>query len=583
MKKLVAIILIFIFLTGLVFAEESVRVDNSANELLLYKYGYYKQKVRLVFETSKVPEYSIYLSNDGKEITVDFVNTGPASSFKLTPFRYDYLVSGIEQKTVNFRRVQFVIKFKYKITQANIEDAVFKNPDRLVIDIFREYTVTNNLYLTKNIVLTQKLVIGQKDKLWINELLIDKNAPGVSFNVVLANDDTKSRGKLSEMVVKKGALAGINGGYFARGGGPLGLVIIDGKVVSDAVKTRPARTAFGITKDKKIIFDRIFSKNGRIFTKDGSGDWSDVVYALGAGPRLIKDGKIHITAMEEKLGKGGNDITSKNAGRSSLGVTKDDKLVFMTVSGYTSNEGQGIRLYSLANRLRELGVMQGMNLDGGGSTLMCVEDNVISAPPEAKSKFERKIADGFLVFDESPNLMPSAMRIEVLSPEVTADGESMIGVNAFVFDRQGNPVPPGTPVFFYTENGRISVSAKTVNDGMAHAYFKIGRKLGYWKVTARCGFVEAGADVLFKAGEPKYIFTDIERNDKDKYELQILVNDRYYNPVWGKEVNLVIGNDKKRLTTDKDGIVKLNIVKETPGKIKINIESEGLEPVEVSI
>ena len=576
MRRFLAIILFFIFLTTFVFADTS-----PINEIYFLKYGFYPEKARIVFDCKDAPDYNIYLSENQKEIIIDFFNSKISAEFKPEELKYDFMLSDIDYNVINFRQIQFKIKLKYKITQANIEKLVLKDPHRLSVDIFREYTLTNEFKVTKNIILTQKLIIGQKDKLLINELLIDKNSKDVSFKVKLANNDIKSKEKLSLLAQKEGALAAINGGYFAKEGGPLGLIIIDGKIMYENIKKRPPRTCFGMTADKKFIFDRVYAQDDKISTKDGT-NWDNVVYAIGAGPRLIKNGEIYVNAEDEELAKNGNNITKK-AGRSALAVTSEDKLLLMTVSGYTGNEGQGICLDPLAGRLQKLGALDAMNLDGGGSTAMYLQNDIISMPPEAKNNFERKIADGFLVFDASPNLTPYTIRLEVKPAEIIADGVSEIGVNAFVYTQDNNPVPDGTPVFFETEGGNISLSAKTIN-GAAFAYLKAGRNIGYSKIIARSGIIEKSINVLFKPDKPVFLFTNIIKNncENKKYRLEVLVTDKYYNPIENKNISFKIENGgNAAATTDKSGVAIIDI--DTKEKTKVVISSDGLQTIEIEI
>lgn len=594
MKKVLFIVLFFIFLSAFAFAD----ISPAINEVYSLKYGFYPEKVRIVFDCKDTPNYEIYLSGNQKEIVIDFFNSKISPEFKLEQLKYDFLLSDIDCNIINFLRIQFKIKLKYKITQANIEKLVLKEPHRFSVDISREYTLTNEFKVTKNISLTQKLIIGKKDKLLINELLIDKNSNDVSFKAVLANNNIKSREKLSSMAQREGAVAAINGGYFAKEGGPLGLIIIDGKIMYENIKKRPPRTCFGITQDKKFIFDRVYTQDNKISTKDGT-NWDNIVYAIGAGPRLIKNGEIYVNTEEEELAQNGNNITKK-AGRSALAVTSGDKLLLMTVSGYTGNEGQGICLNPLADRLQNLGAVDAVNLDGGGSTAMYLQNNIISAPPEGKNNFERKLADGFLVFDTSPNLMPHKIRLEIKPAEIIADGVSEIGVDAFVYKQDGNPVPDGTPVFFITCAGKISVEAKTAN-GIACAYLKVGRNTGFQKITAHSGIIDTGINVLFKADKPVFLFTNIIKNNNEnkKYRLEVLVTDKYYNPIENKELSFKIESKKgdgsiffderKNRTvpffTDKYGVARIDIDADSSSldKIKVTIKSGGLEDVTLEI
>lgn len=71
---------------------------------------------------------------------------------------------------------------------------------------------------------------------------------------VLANGKIPGLEDLSDLVRSRGALAGVNGGYFSYTGRPLGLLMIDGQMVSEPVKER---TALGITSDNRFLINRV--------------------------------------------------------------------------------------------------------------------------------------------------------------------------------------------------------------------------------------------------------------------------------------------------------------------------------------
>ena len=65
--------------------------------------------------------------------------------------------------------------------------------------------------------------------------------------------------------------------------------------------------------------------------------------------------------------------------RTAVGYTKDNHLIMLTADG---REGAsiGLTLMELANLMKELGCVNAMNLDGGGSTVMYVNGKVVNKP-----------------------------------------------------------------------------------------------------------------------------------------------------------------------------------------------------------
>lgn len=95
-----------------------------------------------------------------------------------------------------------------------------------------------------------------------------------------------------------------------------------------------------------------------IRTQETSGDtrWQKAVYALGAtGGKLITDGAL--------------DYTDESAApRTAVGITADGTVIFYTIDGRQSGYSYGARKSTVAKRLLELGCVEAINLDGGGST-----------------------------------------------------------------------------------------------------------------------------------------------------------------------------------------------------------------------
>lgn len=91
--------------------------------------------------------------------------------------------------------------------------------------------------------------------------------------------------------------------------------------------------------------------------------------AIGGGPVLLTHGEIVITNEEERLftGKAANDKHPRTA----MGYTADNKLIILVVEGRNPRAG-GATLLQEAQILKELGCVEALNLDGGGSSCLLV-------------------------------------------------------------------------------------------------------------------------------------------------------------------------------------------------------------------
>ncbi len=114
--------------------------------------------------------------------------------------------------------------------------------------------------------------------------------------------------------------------------------------------------------------------------------------AVGGGPVLLQNGKVSISNNEELrfAGKAINDLHPRTA----MGYTADNKLVVFVCEGRSENAA-GLSLIQLADVLKEIGCVEALNLDGGGSTCMLINGKETNTP---SSKGEqRQIPSVFLI------------------------------------------------------------------------------------------------------------------------------------------------------------------------------------------
>jgi len=118
---------------------------------------------------------------------------------------------------------------------------------------------------------------------------------------------------------------------------------------------------------------------------------------IGGVPQLIKNGKIEITWEQEKSSK---SFVETRHPRTAVAKLKDGKFLMVTVDG-RQKESVGMNLNELAALLLELGAVDAMNLDGGGSTTMFAGGKVVNKPSDKEG--ERKVSDAILVFPRKRN------------------------------------------------------------------------------------------------------------------------------------------------------------------------------------
>ncbi|MBA3770857.1 MAG: phosphodiester glycosidase family protein [Blastocatellia bacterium] len=113
-------------------------------------------------------------------------------------------------------------------------------------------------------------------------------------------------------------------------------------------------------------------------------------------PQLIKNGKIDITWEQEKASK---SFVETRHPRTAVAKLKNGKFLMLTADG-RSDASAGLDLYDLAKYMHELGAVDAMNLDGGGSTTMFLDGKVVNKPSDKVG--ERKIGDAIVVTLRKP-------------------------------------------------------------------------------------------------------------------------------------------------------------------------------------
>lgn len=92
--------------------------------------------------------------------------------------------------------------------------------------------------------------------------------------------------------------------------------------------------------------------------------------AVGGGPVLLQNGVVKVTNNEE-LKFAGKAIDDKHP-RTAMGYTRDHKLIILVIEGRHPGVAEGATLTQEAILLKEIGCVEALNLDGGGSSCMLV-------------------------------------------------------------------------------------------------------------------------------------------------------------------------------------------------------------------
>jgi phosphodiester glycosidase len=114
--------------------------------------------------------------------------------------------------------------------------------------------------------------------------------------------------------------------------------------------------------------------------------WQGVYDVVGGTPILIRDGEI-----AEQLCSGSSCIRHPRTG---IGYTDNGGVLLVVVDGRQPRWSRGASFREFAVIMQDLGAIQALNLDGGGSTTMVVEGEVVNRPSDGQ---QRSLSNAVLV------------------------------------------------------------------------------------------------------------------------------------------------------------------------------------------
>lgn len=183
--------------------------------------------------------------------------------------------------------------------------------------------------------------------------------------------------KTSEIAESAGAILAINGDYYGAQE--------DGYVLRNGVLYRN-------TADSGQV-DLVIYNDGSFAIINETDVTAEALLADGAqqilsfGPALIEDGTV-VVSEDDEVGK-----AKTSNPRTAIGVIDDLHYMFVVSDGRT-DESAGLSLLQLAEFIKEFGVTTAYNLDGGGSSTMYFNGEVINNPTtNGRNITERSVSD----------------------------------------------------------------------------------------------------------------------------------------------------------------------------------------------
>lgn len=183
---------------------------------------------------------------------------------------------------------------------------------------------------------------------------------------------------VSDMAVRYNALAAINGAGFENanagtGGKPTGIIISDGKVIFPKSISKYNTQYMTFSIDSQGNMSVGMASVNQLIKKNTQ-------QALSFDPSLIINGKPYISD---------SSLTGQSP-RTAIGQREDKSIIFLVIDGRKAPK-LGATLKEVQTMMLELGAVNALCLDGGGSSVMYYNNEVINNPSSISG--ERTVPD----------------------------------------------------------------------------------------------------------------------------------------------------------------------------------------------
>ena len=239
-------------------------------------------------------------------------------------------------------------------------------------------TVTDSSYKDENISINLSETTVNNTQVYVADVTLSSSD---YLKAAFAQNSfgTNVTAKTSVTAADNNAIVAFNGDYY--GANSTGYVIRNGVVYRDTIRENSNNGDLAIYKDGsfKIIYEDQISADQLV--KDG------VVNHLAFGPVLVENGEITVDTNTEV----GQAMASNP--RTAIGIIDENHYIIVVSDGRTS-ESKGISLYQLTEVMKSYGAKTAYNLDGGGSSTLYFNGQVINKPTTGGNKIsERAVSD----------------------------------------------------------------------------------------------------------------------------------------------------------------------------------------------
>lgn len=276
----------------------------------------------------------------------------------------------------------FVIEKTYDVSKMNISSTQTKE------NTSENAAVSSNSYQDENISIQIEKVEEDNVVFYVADVTLS-DATYLKTAFAKGTYGKNITEKTSQIATANNAIFAINGDYY--GFRDNGLIIRNGIVYRDVARSSPHNEALAICNDGQLKIIMEGEKAGEEYVNDG------IIQTFSFGPTLVEDGK----AVKNSILKEKSLVPTSNNPRTAIGQIEPLHYIIIVVDGRTK-ESSGMSLSDLAQEFEERGCTVAYNLDGGGSSTMYFNGEVINTPTDGRHEGERKISD-IIYFEGSSN------------------------------------------------------------------------------------------------------------------------------------------------------------------------------------
>lgn len=196
-----------------------------------------------------------------------------------------------------------------------------------------------------------------------------------AMRLILGNDKIGSAETTLSAAKRYGATAGINAGGFADDSSgrryPTGTTMYEGKYVYGFFPSQDDMAFVGLSKDHMLI--------GGKFSRQADLDAQNPLFGASFVPVLLKNGKkADIPAKWQS--------SPYRAPRTVIGRFSNDQILAIVTEGYDERGGSGASLAELQDKMQSIGIRDAYNLDGGGSSTLVWNGELINKPSDGRMR-----------------------------------------------------------------------------------------------------------------------------------------------------------------------------------------------------